>query len=146
MQRCIANTHRAFHTTKITHGRQQKEELATKIESVDILSEKEKGIFLERLAGLEDGSNLCHGDFHLNNILKDGDDWVVIDWGGAMCGNPIADAAHTAMLLKLGELPRDASLGARVCATVFRKLFSQLYLHYYFEGQKEKLLEYKKWQ
>ncbi len=63
-----------------------------------------------------------------------------------MCGSPIADAVHLAMLLKLGELPRYASMGTRVCAAVFRKLFSQLYLHYYFKGQKEKLLEYKEWQ
>ena len=143
--KAFAHIHKTFHKTKIEFGRQQKEELSARIKSVDILSDKLKNIALERLSELEDGSSLCHGDFHLNNILKEDDHWTVIDWGGAMRGNPIADVAHTSMLLSLGELPRDASFFARLSASVFRKIFSKLYLYYYFNGQKEKMAGCKKW-
>lgn len=37
-------------------------------------------------------SNLCHGDFHPNNVLFDGEKHWIIDWDGAGTGEPVADA------------------------------------------------------
>ena len=47
-------------------------------------------------------SRLCHGDFVPSNIII-GEDTnpVVIDWGSAVCGEPLADAAITYLLMKI---------------------------------------------
>lgn len=48
------------------------------------------------LRSLPDGTALCHGDLHPNNILVSGDgDWTVIDWPEVTCGSPCADACRT---------------------------------------------------
>ncbi|MEE4194381.1 MAG: phosphotransferase [Anaerolineae bacterium] len=48
---------------------------------------------------LPDGSRLCHGDFHVENVLVDGDDFYIIDWVDAAIGSPTADVARTSIIL-----------------------------------------------
>ena len=60
------------------------------------------------LVDLPHGDRLCHGDFHLGNLLGSWSTPFVIDWGDASQGDPIADVARTDLLLRLGELPHGA--------------------------------------
>jgi aminoglycoside phosphotransferase (APT) family kinase protein len=60
---------------------------------------------LDILGRLPRGDRLCHGDFHLGNLLGDWDTPVVIDWGDAARGDPLADVARTELLHRLGEPP-----------------------------------------
>lgn len=62
---------------------------------------------LARLAGLPDGTRLCHGDFHPFNIIGPPGDAVVIDWPDATAGPPEADACRSYLLLRHGA-PRFA--------------------------------------
>lgn len=50
------------------------------------------------LEGLPDGNNLCHGDFHWNNIINHGSEYYIIDWIDAAIGCVNADACRTYML------------------------------------------------
>ncbi|HKB49344.1 MAG TPA: phosphotransferase, partial [Ktedonobacterales bacterium] len=54
---------------------------------------------------LPGGDALCHGDYHPDNVLMTRHGLIIIDWGGASSGHPLADVARTALLLQVGELP-----------------------------------------
>jgi tRNA A-37 threonylcarbamoyl transferase component Bud32 len=71
-------------------------DLADEIEGTSYLTKQIKGKVFDLLSRLETGkTNLCHGDFHSQNILFDGKKYWVIDWDGASTGDPAADACMT---------------------------------------------------
>lgn len=53
---------------------------------------------LRRLGQLEFADRLCHGDFHLSNLIWSGERAFVIDWADASAGCPSADACRTHLL------------------------------------------------
>lgn len=59
---------------------------------------KEKA--LESLNQLEIKKTLCHLDFHPENILFDGEKYILIDWTNAKVGNPLMDVARTYIILQ----------------------------------------------
>jgi aminoglycoside phosphotransferase (APT) family kinase protein len=80
---------------------------------------------------LPDGDRLCHGDFHPGNVLRSARGPVVIDWPAATSGNPDADLARTALLLRLGEPPPGAPLTLRLLASLGRRVLLAATLHAY---------------
>lgn len=55
-----------------------------------------------KLQTLPRGKALCHGDFNPTNvIITPKGDWRVIDWSHVRLGDPLADVAHTYLLLWL---------------------------------------------
>ena len=43
---------------------------------------------------------MCHGDFHLENILLSGRGPLIIDWEGCMRGEPATDVANTCLWIR----------------------------------------------
>lgn len=62
---------------------------------------------LKALEAMPDGDQLCHGDFHPNNVLMGSHGPVIIDWGSASIGSPLADVARTSVLMLQGEPWRE---------------------------------------
>lgn len=58
---------------------------------------------LTHLENLPDTCKICHGDFHMENILWDGEKFTIIDWNDATCGTPAADVARSYLLFWLDE-------------------------------------------
>jgi thiamine kinase len=59
---------------------------------------------------LPDGDALCHGDFHLGNVLLSHRGPLVIDWENASHGHLLGDVARTLLLLRMGWVyPRSAT-------------------------------------
>ncbi|MGA3049893.1 MAG: aminoglycoside phosphotransferase family protein [Terracidiphilus sp.] len=54
---------------------------------------------LSRLNELGMGSSLCHGDFHPENIILQGNRATVLDWTVASCGDASSDLAQTLVIL-----------------------------------------------
>lgn len=55
-----------------------------------------------KLQSMPRGKSLCHGDFNPTNvIITPKGDWRVIDWSHVRLGDPLADVAHTYLLLWL---------------------------------------------
>lgn len=53
-----------------------------------------------KLQSMPRGKALCHGDFNPTNvIITPKGDWRVIDWSHVRLGDPLADVAHTYLLL-----------------------------------------------
>ena len=83
------------------------------------------------LSGLPQGDRLCHGDFHLGNILGSFSAPAIIDWGNATRGEPTADVARTVLLHRFGELPPGSSRALRVAARLGRRVLISRYLRVY---------------
>jgi Ser/Thr protein kinase RdoA (MazF antagonist) len=85
---------------------------------------------LRALAAMPEGGQLCHGDFHPDNVMMSARGPIVIDWMTATRGNPLADVARTLLLLTSGEPP---SLVDRWMVKLLRRQFIAGYLKRYFE-------------
>jgi aminoglycoside phosphotransferase (APT) family kinase protein len=84
---------------------------------------------LEVLRQLPDGTALCHGDLHPDQVLLTPLGPVIIDWMAASQGDPAADVARTALLLALGQPPRAPWL-ARVLFRLAQRAFLWQYLRH----------------
>ena len=81
------------------------------------------------LAQLPDGQNICHGDFHPENILLTKSGPVVIDWMTACSGSPWADVARTSLLLTIGVkvAARQIPFFLRMIVGLFHHAYLQRY-------------------
>ena len=82
-----------------------KEKLKRDIGCVKELTDIEKEKLYDYIDTLPDGSDLCHFDFHPDNIILRDDKAVVIDWMTACVGDCLSDIARTCILLKYSEVP-----------------------------------------
>jgi len=103
--RAFTDLHLAMHERVISGLPSQREQLARLIQEASPLPGEIRKAALERLEQLPDGVALCHGDYHPDNVLAPRNGPVIIDWGGASSGHPLADVARTALLLQVGEPP-----------------------------------------
>lgn len=109
--RQLADIQLELHEKKPDGLPELKQFLLGQIEACDQLTDNDKAVALDLLDSLPGGDSLCHGDFHPGNILlRDGnlEDPVIIDWGNAATGDPMADLARSQLLITIGWrlLPR----------------------------------------
>lgn len=83
----------------------QRQQLTRLIQQASSLPAEWRAAALAALDHLPDGNCLCHGDYHPDNILMTPHGPVIIDWSDATAGNPLADVARTALILRLGAPP-----------------------------------------
>jgi aminoglycoside phosphotransferase (APT) family kinase protein len=98
------------------------DDLRHRIREATPLPENLRRAALDLLDGLPGGDQLCHGDFHLGNMIGDWSTPFVIDWGDAARGDPVADLARTYLLQRLREPPPGAALLLRVLAPLGRDI------------------------
>lgn len=60
---------------------------------------------LKQTGSLPDGNRLLHGDCHPANIMRHGDELVVIDWSNVSRGPAEADFYRSYLMCTLGDLP-----------------------------------------
>ncbi len=103
--RAFTDLHLAMHAQALPELPSQREQLAHLIQDASSVPDGARATALKRLDQLPDGEALCHGDYHPDNVLMTRNGPIIIDWGGASSGHPLADVARTALLLQVGELP-----------------------------------------
>jgi uncharacterized protein (TIGR02172 family) len=108
-----------------------------------LLNEKIKKGLLEKLENLPDGSVLCHGDFHPDNIIISREKVVVIDWTTAAKGDPLSDIARTSTIFKYGAVPEHKSRIEASIINFFRTKFFSEYIKHYLRitGMNRELIE-----
>ena len=74
-----------------------------RIETLTELPDTVRGALVARLDGLPEGAVVCHGDFHPDNVIIDGENAVVIDWLDASKGPSVADVARTILVIDGAE-------------------------------------------
>ena len=107
----------------------QRQRLENKIQTAKALPSHLKEAALSALAKMPDGAQLCHGDFHPDNILLTSQGPVIIDWVDATRGAPLADVARTSVLL-LGAAACESSIGWLLKGLIH--WFHPVYLKHYF--------------
>jgi aminoglycoside phosphotransferase (APT) family kinase protein len=107
------------------------DDLRRRIEAAEALPDDLRRRALDVLRALPRGDRLCHGDLHPGNILGPWAAPVVIDWGDASRGDPTADVARTAVLLRVGEPPPGSPVAVRTLAGLGRRILHDRYLATY---------------
>jgi aminoglycoside phosphotransferase (APT) family kinase protein len=129
--RRLAELHVAVHDKSGTHLPSQREFLRHSIR-VAHLSDHLKQAALTTLEELPDGEAFCHGDLTLSNVIRARRRLGCVDWARACRGNPLADVARTAVMLRTvqwGVPPRSRPW--RWLFLLGRALARQVYLHRY---------------
>jgi aminoglycoside phosphotransferase (APT) family kinase protein len=101
---------------------------------------------LAELARLPDGEALCHGDFQPDNVLLCAAGPAVIDWPHAARGDPCADFARTALMMRVGSLAPGAPWLIRWGQWVGRDLFHRAYVAGYTEAARYDADAVRRWQ
>jgi len=107
-----------------------KDLLAGRIAAADLAGGRREAA-LALLDALPGGDRLCHGDFHLGNMIGTWAHAEVIDWGDAARGDPVADVARTELLHRIGEPGPGTPAFIRAVAPVGRGLLTDRYLATY---------------
>lgn len=116
-----------------------KERTAWKINHASGLTEEVRQAALQALQQMPDGDRLLHGDFHVENVLVDGDDYFIIDWVDAATGSPLADVARTSVILLGAADGLPQFLGALL------RLIHAVYLRQYARLSPFDQTEYQRW-
>ncbi|GIN74580.1 aminoglycoside phosphotransferase [Bacillus sp. J14TS2] len=74
------------------------EKLIRQIKACDLLDTSHKSMLINKLATIKYERRLCHGDFHLYNLIYLNDDVVIIDWVDSSAGDIRADICRTYIL------------------------------------------------
>ncbi|RKL64754.1 aminoglycoside phosphotransferase [Salipaludibacillus neizhouensis] len=74
------------------------DKLYRQIKTTNKLDNKQKSDLLKKLDSFTYENRLCHGDFHLFNLIKTDDQVVVIDWVDSSAGDIRADVYRTYLL------------------------------------------------
>ncbi|MBO0993431.1 phosphotransferase family protein [Bacillus sp. SD088] len=74
------------------------EKLIRQIKACDLLNIRHKSMLINKLAAIKYEKRLCHGDFHLYNLIHLNDDVVIIDWVDSSAGDIRADICRTYIL------------------------------------------------
>lgn len=133
LARKLAETQVEMHRLRPAGLPDLKSLLAHEINQSEHLETGEKSKSLYLLESLPDGDTLCHGDFHPGNVLLRGgsvSDPVIIDWGNAALGDPVADLARSELLITISWrlLPRRRD---RYLARFIVALFSRWHMSHY---------------
>lgn len=86
------------HSVHADKLRPQKDVLKKKILSNDYLDDQRKQLLLKRLEVLNTDDRLCHGDFHVFNLINADGGIVIIDWVDAVSGDALADICRSYLL------------------------------------------------
>lgn len=127
--RLLARQQAALHAIRVPGFPSLVERARHNISKSNLLRPELKDRLLAKLAALPDGNQVCHGDFHPENILIAASGPVVIDWEGSMRGDPSADVAVTRMFLRLFSTFVSGSKGWLI--RLYLRTFERAYLAEY---------------
>ena len=140
LARTLAELHAEMHSREVPELPSQRRGLERAIQREDVLPVNTKEALLKALEQLPDGSALCHGDFHPENIIMSSRGPIIIDWMAAKQGNPLADVARTWLLNRLAYL--KAGIPERWIIPPMRAFFHSVYLRRYLQirpGSREQI-------
>jgi aminoglycoside phosphotransferase (APT) family kinase protein len=87
-----------IHSIKPDRIEPMHDKLSRQIEMATSLDKRQKSYLLEKLDSMTYEKRLCHGDFHLFNLIKTDKQVVVIDWVDSSAGDIRADIYRTYLL------------------------------------------------
>ncbi|MBE5979171.1 MAG: aminoglycoside phosphotransferase [Paenibacillaceae bacterium] len=128
LQECaalMAKAHEAILKHEIRNVPDYKDFLIHQIKKASI-SKEERLKALHLVEHLEDGTTLCHGDFHPGNLMLSQGSISVIDFMNICRGNRLYDIARTVYLIEYTPVPDGADNPDRI--RIQKETLSRLYL------------------
>jgi len=129
LARLLAELHAEMHSCELPELPSLRGAVQESIRDSLLLPAATKERVLRVLRELPDGKAICHGDFHPENIIMSPRGPIIIDWNGAVQGNPLADVARTSFLLQMGDVP--SFVAGRLLINASRAWFHSIYLKRY---------------
>lgn len=74
------------------------QKLHRQLETAPYLDERQKAVLINKLESMTYENRLCHGDFHLFNLIMSDDKVAIIDWVDASAGDIRSDVCRTYLL------------------------------------------------
>lgn len=99
----LVDLQRRTHAQRILLPVRLRHKLGQLIQHSAALDAGRKAKLLTRLEGLPEGDDLCHGDFHGDNILCHEGQCTIIDWTDVSTGCALGDACRTYLDYSFGE-------------------------------------------
>ncbi len=90
--------HQAIHQVKTDAIESMPEKLCRQISSAPLLEDKQKAVLINKVESNSYDSRLCHGDYHLFNLVMSGNRVSIIDWVDASAGDIRADVYRSYLL------------------------------------------------
>lgn len=90
-----------------------------------------KNNYDQMLNRIPDSDKLCHGDFHMNNVLATPTGLRVIDWAKAAAGNRVFDVAETLFKIKRAVRYRGSKALRRILIYPMAYFVARTYLRSY---------------
>ena len=143
--RLLADLHAEIHKKTLTSLPSIKASLAAMIQKVQSVEQQKKDAIISYMNTLPDGLNLCHYDFHPDNVLIHDGDAKVIDWMTAGAGDPCVDVCRTCLILNSNILPPNTSAIKGRLINSFRKIFYRSYINQYLKTTGIKMEDVDKW-
>jgi uncharacterized protein (TIGR02172 family) len=97
--RIFAEVHARMHTYEGAGLRSQRQKIVHRINNSSLLPQVDRHELIRRIAALDDGTVVCHGDFHPDNVLISASGPRVIDWLDATSGSLLVDIARSVLIL-----------------------------------------------
>ena len=141
LAREFADVHRFIHRTERSELPSVADNLRRVIAAVSVLTAAQRDKLITLLESLPSGSSVCHFDFHPSNVMLSPRGPVVLDWGSARSGNPLADVARTCVLFATDHLSAPVSAVAKI----WNNAFARTYLRGYFDGATQTRDELERW-
>jgi len=141
----MADVHAAIHSRAV--GRKlpgQKESLRSRIEEAPCLTRDEKERLFVILDSLPAGDQLCHGDYHPDNVMIGERAWV-LDWMTVVSGNPAGDVMRTTILLKYGTMPDETPRMTARLVALFRRAMLFSYMRRYRHATRMRMKDIDAW-
>jgi len=127
----FASIHAEMHHVKSEGLIDQKSFFTTQINKCDDITQADKNMLIRLLEGLPAGEILCHGNYHLNNVLLKDDDYKILNVAYAYKGHPMSDVAKSCIIL---DVPRYFDGASQIFQEELIKMriqFLTLYLEHY---------------
>ncbi len=141
----FASLHQLIHQAKSDRLPSLKEILKRNIQHAVSLTEDEKANITEYVYQLPDGEQVCHMDFHPDNILYSASGPKIIDWMTAVRGNSFADVARTMVILTYASLPPSLPEDVRQAIVKIRNQFASHYVQAYFQQVEGSMEHVEQW-
>ena len=127
MAKCLVK----IHAVTDTQIRDLQSELIGQIKKAPILSEGDKQDVITQLKTLKGKNCLCHFDFHSGNVMVTRQKCLVIDWGAAILGPPLADLTQSYVINRIDGFPEQSTVLTRWLIQALRALHIEMLIAFY---------------
>jgi len=128
----LAEFHYAIHQIPLDGIASYRDRWFNQIERVDKISTEMKQRLKSCVMNIPEQNQLCHFDFHPDQIVYTQRGALILDWMTACRGDPAADVARTQLLLTVGK-PPDSNWLLRFLADGLGRIANHYYQQRYFE-------------